>query len=119
VAADQVRPRRRPRAVALGDHRAGHQLDLVEQHQRQDQDPAVAPGNRMPAIGTPVARLFLEPQNTMATLVGLGEAQGARAEHGGGQHDRQQRAADHQQEPSSGIEILCQMPPITAALKAE
>jgi hypothetical protein len=41
-----------------GDHRAGHQLDLVEQHQGRITTPTCAAGNSTPAIGTPLASDF-------------------------------------------------------------
>ncbi len=60
----RARPHRLAPGVALRQHRADHQLDLVDSMIGSSTGPMVLPANSTLAMGTPVARLFLEPQKT-------------------------------------------------------
>src|SRR5262245_53228748 len=56
---------RRPAVCQEGTN---HQLDLMKGHQRRIIGPTMLPAKSTLAMGTPVAKLFFEPQNKMVIL---------------------------------------------------
>ena len=58
--------------------------------------PMLCPANITLAMGTPLARLFFEPQKVIAISSGSGKAEQTAAKHRNHEHDRQNYDINHQ-----------------------
>ena len=72
--------------------------------------PIMAAGNRMLAIGTPLPRLFFDPQNTMAISSGRGESEQAACPCHDEQNGGEEHAVEHREDERSRGANWCHSP---------
>lgn len=104
---------------ALRQNRTDHELDLMEQHQRQDDS-----ANRMRRedyLGhrdSRGARLFLEPQKTIVMRSAAENSRRSAAQAVETKTAANKTALTAIRPPRADGEIVCQIPSLTASLKA-
>lgn len=89
-------------SIALGDDGAGHQLDLVEEHERQDDGADRLAGEYRIGHRHAAGEALLRTTEGDGDLVFAGEAEEAAAMHGYGQRNRQQQHVEHDDDGDIG-----------------